>query len=157
KKRFPSVDVRQAAVSNRSGETTFTIVHDAPALSGFRNRWQTEGDHRTETLAVRMEALDTDLPADYIPKFIKVDVEGAEQLVFEGAVETIKKHKPIVMFEHGKGGAEHYSTEPADVYAILTDQCGLHIYGLKGDGPLSLAEFEEAFERNEQWDFVARA
>src|SRR5947208_4552300 len=28
KKRFPSVDVRQAAVSNRSGETTFTIVHD---------------------------------------------------------------------------------------------------------------------------------
>lgn len=32
--------------------------------------------------------------------FIKIDVEGAEGLVIEGAAETIKKYKPIVFFEH---------------------------------------------------------
>ncbi len=155
-RRFPSVDVRQAAVSDHSGETTFTIVHDAPALSGMRNRWRDDGPHRTETLSVRVEALDTDLPADYVPHFIKVDVEGAERLVFEGAVKTISTHKPTILFEHGKGGAEHYETAPADVYDLLTRECGLRIYDPAGGQPLSLSGFHYAYERNERWDFVAR-
>jgi len=156
-RRFPSVDVRQAAVSDRTGETTFTIVHDAPALSGMRNRWHNGGGHRTETLSVRVEALDHDLPRDFVPHFIKIDVEGAERFVFEGAVRTISTHKPTILFEHGKGGAEHYDTVPADVYHLLTRECGLKIYDAARGQALSLLAFEEAFERNEQWDFVARA
>jgi FkbM family methyltransferase len=155
-RRFPSVDVRRAAVSDRSGEMTFTVVHDAPALSGLHNRWQGDGGHRIESLTVRVEALDTDLPPGYVPHFIKVDVEGAERQVFEGGLETLRKHKPTILFEHGKGGAEHYGTEPRDVYAILTDSAGLKIYEVEGDRPLSLAQFEQAYERNEQWNFVAR-
>lgn len=31
--------------------------------------------------------------------YIKMDVEGAEPLVLLGALETIKKHKPIIVFE----------------------------------------------------------
>ncbi len=155
-RRFPSVEVRQAAVADRSGEKTFTVVRDAPALSGLRDRWQRDGDHRTEELVVRIEALDTDLPRDYVPDFIKVDVEGAERLVFEGAVKTIKTHKPMILFEHGKGGAEHYDTAPADIYDLLTRECGLQISVPADDRPLSLEAFQEAYERNEQWDFVAR-
>jgi FkbM family methyltransferase len=155
-RRFPSVDVRHAAVSDHSGETTFTVVQDAPALSGLRNRWQGDGDHRTESLTVRVEALDTDLPPGYVPHFIKVDVEGAERQVFEGGLETLRRHRPTVLFEHGKGGAEHYGTEPHDVYTVLTEGAGLKIYEVEGDRPLSPAQFEDAYERNEQWNFVAR-
>jgi FkbM family methyltransferase len=32
--------------------------------------------------------------------YMKVDVEGAEPLVFMGALETIRKYKPIIFFEH---------------------------------------------------------
>ena len=32
--------------------------------------------------------------------YIKIDVEGAEGLVIRGGVETIKKYKPVVVFEH---------------------------------------------------------
>jgi len=32
--------------------------------------------------------------------FLKIDVEGAEGLVIQGAAETIKKYKPKVFFEH---------------------------------------------------------
>lgn len=32
--------------------------------------------------------------------YIKIDVEGAEHLVIEGAKETIKRFKPAIMFEH---------------------------------------------------------
>ena len=32
--------------------------------------------------------------------YIKIDVEGAEILVLMGAIETIKKFKPVIMFEN---------------------------------------------------------
>jgi FkbM family methyltransferase len=32
--------------------------------------------------------------------FMKIDVEGAEGLVIQGARETIKKYKPVIFFEH---------------------------------------------------------
>jgi hypothetical protein len=86
-----------------------------------------------------------------------VDVEGAERLVFEGALKTIAKHKPMILFEHGKGGADHYATEPGDIYKLLTESAGLRIFELGGAEPLTLAQFEEAFRRNEQWNFLARA
>ena len=37
---------------------------------------------------------------------IKVDVEGFEQAVFEGAVETLKRCRPMVVFENGVGEGE---------------------------------------------------
>ena len=154
-RRFPSVDVRSAALSNEPGRTTFTVVRNSPGLSGFRDRW--DGDHRTESIDVRVGTLDTDLPPGYVPDFIKVDVEGAERLVFEGGIRTIATHKPTILFEHGKGGADHYATEPADIYELLTRDAGLRIFEVGGDEPMTLTEFEDAFRRNEQWNFLARA
>lgn len=49
-----------------------------------------------ETIKVR--TLDSlDLPG---LDFMKIDVEGAEGLVIQGAAETIKKYKPVIFFEH---------------------------------------------------------
>lgn len=47
---------------------------------------------------LRIETLDSmNLPGlDYM----KIDVEGAEGLVIRGGVETIKKYKPVIVFEH---------------------------------------------------------
>jgi len=39
--------------------------------------------------------------------FLKMDVEGAEGLVIQGASETIKKYRPIIFFEH-----THQSIDP---------------------------------------------
>lgn len=155
-KRFPSVDVRCAAVSNQRGSATFTVVRDAPALSGLRDRWD-GAEHRTESVPVRLETLDGDLPDGYVPDFIKIDVEGAERLVFEGAIRTIAEHKPTILFEHGKGAAEHYATGPGDIHRLLVGEAKVRIFAVGGDRPLSLGELEEAFERNDQWNFVARA
>jgi FkbM family methyltransferase len=156
-RRFPEVDVRQAALSKEPGQTTFTMVRDAPGLSGFRDRWDGAHVHNTESIDVRVEALDTDLPRGYVPHLIKIDVEGAERLVFEGGIRTIATHKPTILFEHGKGGANHYATAPGDIHRLLTGEAGLRIFALDGDRPLDLAEFEDEYRRNEQWNFVARA
>jgi FkbM family methyltransferase len=155
-RRFATVDVRLAACGERPGETSFTIVKDSPGLSGFRDRWSGE-HHRTEGVTVRVESLDTDLPVGYVPHFIKVDVEGAEKQVFEGAARTIFDHKPVILFEHGKGGADLYGTGPSDIYGLLVGWCGMRIFDLEGHGPYGAGEFEDAFETNQRWDFVARA
>lgn len=152
---FPSVDVRQAAVSNEVGETSFTYVKHMPAESGFRER-SYAGQRQIEKLIVRTEMLDRCLPSGYVPALIKVDVEGAERQVFEGAIETISKYKPVIIFEHGKGGAAHYNTQPYHIYKLLHDEAGLQIFDLDGNGPYTLSQLEEAYTLDERWDYVAR-
>lgn len=153
--RFPAVDVRLAAVSNEVGETSFTYIKNMPAESGFRERFHT-GEPQVEKLIVRTETLDQCLPPGYVPALIKIDVEGAELQVFEGAIETLSLYKPVVVFEHGKGGAVYYDTHPQDIYRILHEKAGLNIFDLDGNGPLSLAQLEETFATDARWDYVAR-
>ncbi|HEU5377725.1 MAG TPA: FkbM family methyltransferase [Ktedonobacteraceae bacterium] len=155
-RRFPGVDVRQAAVSNENGETTFVYVKSLPAFSGLRER-SYYGRQPVEKLTVRTETLDSSLPEGYVPSLIKIDVEGAERLVIEGAIKTITKYKPAIIFEHGKGGADYYNTQPRHIYELLHDQAGLQLFDMDGNGPYTLEQFEETFARNDRWDFVARS
>jgi FkbM family methyltransferase len=153
-KDFPSVDVRGLALSNVNGTSDFTFVKNLPAYSGFRRR-RYPSKPIIETITVPTARLDDDLPRDYVPSLIKIDVEGAEQLVIEGAIETLKRHRPIVLFEHGKGASDYYGTGPSDIYKLLCDAAGLRIFDLDGDGPYSLSQLDTVYRRNSHWNFVA--
>jgi len=152
--RFPSVDVRQVALSNEEGERSFLYLKSTPGRSGFHGR-SFSSSQPTEKIRVRTETLDKSLPEDFIPSLIKIDVEGAERLVLEGAINTISKYKPIVVFEHGKGGADYYNTQPQQIYELLHSYAGLRIFDMDGNGPYTLSQFEETFARNDHWNFVA--
>jgi FkbM family methyltransferase len=143
-RRFPGVDVRNAAVSDHAGETSFVHVVTNPAYSGLRER-SYPGDEKLRTIQVRLERLDDALPEGYAPALIKVDVEGAELQVFEGARETLARHRPVVFFEHGKGGADHYGTTSGAVHDLL-GEAGLRIFDEHGGGPYSRESFAELFE-----------
>jgi FkbM family methyltransferase len=153
--RFPAVDVRCAALSDRAGEREFVHVTTLPGWSGFRAR-PYPGRQRSETISVRVERLDDVLPAGCVPALIKVDVEGAELEVLRGGLQTIVRHRPVIAFEHGLGSADHYGTTPADVWELLAQTAGLRIFGSDGAGPFSLPEFEAQFARAERVNFVAR-
>jgi hypothetical protein len=143
-----------AALSNFEGSSSFLHVRNMPAYSGFRIRsYPTKPD--IETVTVHTERLDHSLPAEYVPTLIKVDVEGAELLVLEGAIETLRRYQPTVIFEHGKGSAEFYGTTPSAIFHVLSDEAGLRIFNLDGGGPYNLNEFEETYNRNDYWNFVA--
>ncbi|MGO9335618.1 MAG: FkbM family methyltransferase [Acidimicrobiales bacterium] len=139
--RFPDVDVREVALSDEDGESTFVHVVDLPEYSGLRERSYPR-DVATETITVRTERLDDHLPDGWLPAFVKIDVEGGELGVLKGAVETLNRAGPVVAFEHGPGAADRYGTTPADIHALLTE-VGLRIFDMDGHGPLSLAEFED--------------
>ena len=153
---YPEMDIRNAALSNVAGEASFVHVTDHAGYSGLRERTYPRAVS-TQTITVRTERLDDSLPDDYIPTVIIVDVEGAEQQVVEGALETIRRHQPIVVFEHGLGAADHYGTTPRDMNRLLVEEAGLSLFDLDGNGPFDLAEFERRYDAAEQWNWIARA
>jgi FkbM family methyltransferase len=155
--RLPRVCVRNVALSDATGTATFAHVVDRPGWSGFRPRPTPDGSAaRTETITVATERLDDALPADYVPTLVKVDVEGAELQVLEGARETLRKHRPILVFEHGLGSADHYGTTPQHVHELLTRQLGYRIFDLQGGGPYTRERFVDAFHTATRVNFLAR-
>jgi FkbM family methyltransferase len=152
--RFPNVDVRRAALSNTTGTTTFSHVTGAPAYSGLRERKDLPpGASDVQRIEVSTERLDDVLADGPPPTLIKIDVEGAELSVMQGGIETLQRHRPFVLFEHGAGGADVYGTHPREVFDLLAG-VGLRIFDLDGNGPYSRGLFEDTFTEP-IWNFLA--
>jgi FkbM family methyltransferase len=154
KARFPDVDVHRAAVGAEAGEHSFVHVPDMPGFSGLRKR-SYPAPQETREIAVAVERLDDALPDGYVPALIKIDVEGAERDVILGGLETIRTHRPMVVFEHGRGAAEFYDTRPGDIFDLLSGEAGLRIFDLDGHGPYDRPRFEQAFDESSYFNFVA--
>jgi FkbM family methyltransferase len=150
---FPGVDVREVALSDSPGEARFQHVVSADGYSGLRRRTY-PGPVDVQEITVRTARLDDELPVDFSPALIKIDVEGGELGVLRGARETLETHRPVVVFEHGQGAAEHYGTTSAEVWDVL-DGAGLRVFDLAGVGPYSRDQFEAAFTRP-IWNWLAR-
>lgn len=152
---FPTVDIRQAALSNHIGEEDFVHVTHLPSRSGLR-RPDYQGS-QTETLRTGVETLDSALADDYVPALIKIDVEGAEQQVLEGARATILRYRPVIVFEHDPRWAAHYQSTPAGLYSFLNDELGLEVFDMDGAGPLDAALFTRLADDGRRWNFFARS
>ncbi len=150
---FPSVDVRNAAVSNESGEATFFRMVGGEMQSGLKLRTGARPESG-QPFTVRLDKLDDALSADYVPTLIKIDVEGGERQVIEGAMETLNRHAPIVVFEHGPGAEHEYRTTPEQVFDLLVAGAGMRIFDIDGVGPYSRAQFVETYHLP-IWNFVA--
>ena len=149
---FPGVRVHAAAAAAADGTAQFTVVTGAPALSGLRNRTP---HAPTETISVRLVRLDDVIPEEVPISLLKVDVEGGELAVLQGARSMLQRHRPVITFEHGLGGADLYGTSPEELHAYLA-QLGYRIFDLDGTGPYEVKDFRRAFDLNERWNWVAR-
>ena len=151
---FPQVDVRCAALSDADGGAEFAHVVNAPAYSGLRQRTDLPDDiGEVRRISVRTERLDDALEATYVPALVKIDVEGAELHVLRGAVQTLERHRPFVLFEHGAGGADLYGSLPTELFDLL-HAAGLRLFDLDGDGPYDRGRFEATFTEP-IWNFLA--
>jgi FkbM family methyltransferase len=158
KQRFPYVNIMQMALSDSTGQAAFYHVLDNHGYSGLKITGLSK-NLRTEKLGIETRRLDDILPYDYKVDFIKVDVEGAELQVFRGAIQTIRKCKPFIVFEHGTGAADYYGTSPDQVYEFLVNTCELSISQLGdwlfGKSPLTRDAFISLFETHTAWYFLA--
>lgn len=153
------VHISSIALSDNKGTTTFNFVKNAPAFSGLKQRNYLVKNPEIEIISVDIDKLDNIVPIDQKIDFIKIDVEGAEYSVMQGAVQTIKRCKPIVIFEFGSGASDSYSITPEMVYNFLCIDCQIQISTLKGwlnhANPLDLDKLKEYFENGKEYYFIA--
>lgn len=94
--------VHQKAVSDQSGEVAFGFVSDFAGNNAVVSSALHEGFRRT--VNVKAVALD-DLPAPDGPICLKIDVEGHEAAVIEGARKLLTSSKCVVQMEGYKDNA----------------------------------------------------
>ena len=155
RERFPGVEVREAALGDSTATTDFVHLLDHPGQSGLRDR-DFPGDPEREVVRVRLERLDDSLDPAIRPSLIKIDVEGGELGVLQGGIQTIARHRPCILFEHGVGAAEYFETSPDQVWDTLCQLCGLRIFDLDGEGPYSRDQFVDAMGLRTRWNWLAR-
>ena len=147
------------ALFDKKGSTDFNHVVNAPAYSGIRKREYDMPDVKINQLTVETDLLDNIIPGDQPVSFIKVDVEGAEFAVLKGGVKTIRRTKPVIVFEFGLGAADFYDSKPEEFYSFLSETCGLCVSTLKGflhgDKCLELTQFSDHFTKKTEYYFIA--
>ena len=103
---FTNVDVHDVGLGTRSEVSELVIPFGAPGQGTVNGELQRHylQQSRTTRVPIRIEPLDTYRHANAIPPpdVIKIDVEGFELQVLEGATSTLEEFKPKLFIElHG--------------------------------------------------------
>lgn len=134
---FPDFTVVRAALADRDEVLEFFLPsHSIHASLVSREQ---------SSICMRVEGfrLDTLLENAVVlpPRVIKIDVEGAEMHVFRGAQETLRKHKPALIFECDENSLRFgHSTE--EVLGFLRD-LGYNSFTLLEDSKTTKIEIGE--------------
>jgi FkbM family methyltransferase len=142
RREFPQVDCRQVAVAAESGTAEFCHFKSLDGWSGLRRSpliSDQQGD--PEFIAVTVSTLDAEL-GELRPALIKIDVEGAELDVLEGARALIARARPLLIFEHVAPASALYDAPPAAPWDLLAE-LGYEIFTATGDGPVARTAFAE--------------
>ena len=97
--RNPRLTVVQKAVGEASGKARL-YTQDATTHASFLPDWE-RGGKRTGTIEVELTTLDASIAQYGVPKFCKIDVEGAELSVLRGLSKPI----PACSFEYHRDSA----------------------------------------------------
>ncbi|NBE82952.1 FkbM family methyltransferase [Micromonospora rubida] len=156
--RLPSVTVVRAAAADTAGPHSYVHVVSNPGYSGLRQR---PYDRPTETLreiTVETVRLDDVIPTDVRVDLIKIDIEGGEVLALRGARDTLRRGRPVIVFEHGGDEVmREYGTTTDDLWSLLVEELSYQVFTLPawlaGRRPLTRASLTTALELD--WYFVA--
>ena len=157
-RRFPGVECHRLAASDERSTVRFHVFEAMDGFSGLVRRQVGSDPGMVREIEVQTDLLDHLVPSDRRIDLIKIDVEGAEYKVLRGAVNILRRCRPVIVFECGRGGLDIYGHTPGQVFDLLHDS-GLEIRLLAGWTPQSKAltrdEFIETFNVGREYMFVA--
>ena len=105
------ISISDVAISDRVGEIDFNFspnIDDGRSSGSFifgahtpspKEMYEKVGFRKVTTKTIPLDQFLSSLRINVIPYLLKIDVEGAENLVLQGGGNMIKKHKPIVLME----------------------------------------------------------
>jgi FkbM family methyltransferase len=138
---FHNISIHNFALSENAGTADIFIPvkekgRIGPALAHLGQ--ETNRSYFKET--IKTVKLDDFIAQQKIDKisFIKCDVEGAELLVFRGAVETLKRFKPTIFTEIDGSYTRRMNYEPAELVDFLIGIGYQAHYVIKANGSFSL-------------------
>lgn len=113
-----NVFVHKIALSKKDGKQNFVIAED----SAFSSFFSTERVGIKELIPIQCQSLDSYAAEYHIPRinFIKMDVEGAEKWILEGASRVLIDIKPdVFMIELADLNVRAYSGSIEDVLTLM--------------------------------------
>jgi FkbM family methyltransferase len=116
-----SVLIFEGVAANVKGDSQINII---PGMEEFSSIGKIVHPYvtgkKSMSLEVKGDTVDN-LVRDFglRPGFIKIDVEGAEYLVLEGAINTIQTHRPTIVFELSEIMLSSCGTKPQIVFQLL--------------------------------------
>ncbi|MBS0549997.1 MAG: FkbM family methyltransferase [Proteobacteria bacterium] len=129
------LQVVEAALGQTHGSAPFAWVRRAATRSGLRARPDMTPAWRSsiERIDVSLRRLD-DLAGELklAPRFIKLDLEGGEFGALRGASATLRKSRPMIVFENGgQSSADLYGYSREEWFALF-ESAGYSVYTLFG-------------------------
>jgi FkbM family methyltransferase len=107
---FANATINELALSDHAGTAQLNLPAPDHCNWGTSSLVH-KSSSQTAVVEVPLETLDNYCAAHGVTRldFIKVDVEGAEHLVFRGAERTLERLRPTIIFEFNEeSGAESY-------------------------------------------------
>jgi FkbM family methyltransferase len=139
---FPTVDCRQMALGAGPDTAQFCHFRSLDGWSGLRRSSEiTDEQGDPEFITVTVSTLDAEI-GELEPRVVKIDVEGAELEVLEGARALLSKTRPLLIFEHVASAAALYGHLPGAVWDLLAE-LDYETFSVLGDGPVSRRAFVE--------------
>lgn len=140
---FPQVDCRELALSARPGTAEFCHFRKLDGWSGLQRSPEISDERgEPEYISVTVSTLDAEV-LELAPSVVKIDVEGAEVDVLEGARRLLAEVRPVLVFEHVAAAAALYGAKPGAPWDLLVE-LGYDVFAVTGEGPLSRQQFTAA-------------
>ena len=107
------------ALGDREGQLTFYVPENqGSAAASARPLFPQEANQHVQVRMVRLDDFAAEHPFGRID-LVKCDVDGAELAVLRGALETIRRHSPILAIETMRKWTAAYDYVPQDVVDLL--------------------------------------
>ncbi len=140
------------ALSNFNGETEFWECENYPEESGLKQRVvYNREDARLKSIKVQVKQLDDFMDCFTRLDYIKLDAEGAEVDILEGAARVISKFRPIISTEYGGPGYGAYGRQRRSLFD-LCEKNNYSVTDIFGNPIFDLSEWEECCD-SVYWDY----
>lgn len=157
RKHGSACKVYQLALSDKQGIAPFDHVTSDDAYSSLFSRKDVRFE-QVETITVQTEMLDNIIAPDIPVSLIKIDVEGGELNVLNGAKRIIETYHPFILLEFGKGGADAFKVTPAMLFDFLEEadySISLVRNFLNNKSDLNLSQFYAHYNKGDEYFFIA--
>lgn len=124
--KVPGQDLHHVALSDKQGNETIYVTGFDAGGAAARQR---PGKENYEINVPKMtgDAFLAD-HSDWVPHFIKIDVDGREIAVLNGLRKTIASHQPAIQFEFGD--FSYYCDAPFHRFWTFAEELGYELYRL---------------------------